>query len=105
MPPRLADRLNAGRRRRFIGRSSELLLFERALTTDDPPFHVLFVYGPGGVGKSSLLAQFAQLCEQHHVHVWTIDARNIEAIPESFAGALATAMGRPPDESPAACPL
>lgn len=30
MPPRLTDRLSAGRRRRFIGRDAELQLFEEA---------------------------------------------------------------------------
>lgn len=100
MPPRLADRLNAGRRRRFIGRANELQLFASALAADEPPFYVLFVYGPGGVGKSSLLAQFAQLAGEHGVATCTIDARNIEAFPEAFLGALAIGMGLRPDQSP-----
>lgn len=100
MPPRLADRLSAGRRRRFIGRTNELQLFASALTADELPFCALFVYGPGGVGKSSLLAQFAQLCSEHGVSACIIDARNIEAFPDAFLGALAIGMGLRPDQSP-----
>ena len=99
MPPRLADRLSAGRRRRFIGRNAELQLFEAALVSDEPPYFVLFVYGPGGVGKSTLLGQYARLCSEHQAHAYTIDARNIEAFPEAFLAALALAMGLRPDES------
>ena len=100
MPPRLADRLSAGRRRRFTGRNAELQLFEAALVSDEPPFFVLFVYGPGGVGKSSLLGQYARLCGEHQANAYTVDARNIEAFPEAFLAALALAMGLRPDESP-----
>lgn len=100
MPPRLADRLSAGRRRRFIGRDAELKLFEDALTSEEPPFYMLFVYGPGGVGKSSLLGQFARLCAEHRVNAYAIDARNIEALPDAFLAALALAMGLSPGASP-----
>ena len=41
MPPRLADRLSAARRRRFIGRSNELQIFEHVLEANEPPFYVL----------------------------------------------------------------
>ena len=45
----------AERRRRFVGRTSELTLFAAALATDRPAFAVLHVNGVGGVGKSALL--------------------------------------------------
>ncbi len=56
---RLADRLGAARRRRFIGRSAEQALFQSALNASELPFFVLHLHGPGGVGKTSLLGQFA----------------------------------------------
>ena len=49
----VADRLRGARRRRFVGRAAELELFETALETS--PFAVLFIHGPGGVGKTALL--------------------------------------------------
>ena len=57
----LADRLAAVRRRRFIGRTAELALFETAIAAEELPFFVLYVHGPGGLGKTSLLSQFARL--------------------------------------------
>lgn len=99
MSTRLAERLNAGRQRRFIGRSHELQVFEAALLAPDLPFNVLFVHGPGGVGKSSLLDQFARLCNQAQVRALSIDARNIEASPESFLSSLALTLGLGSDES------
>lgn len=100
MSPRLADRVSTGRRRRFIGRTQELQLFEQAVLATDLPFCLLFVYGPGGVGKTSLLGQFAHLCQQLTIPAYSIDARNIEASPEAFVGALAQAMGLGPDDPP-----
>ncbi|HEU4656653.1 MAG TPA: aminotransferase class V-fold PLP-dependent enzyme, partial [Capillimicrobium sp.] len=59
-PATLASRLEAARRRRFVGRRAELELVREALASDDPPWAVLFVHGPGGVGKSTLLTRIAE---------------------------------------------
>lgn len=101
MSLRLADRLSAARQRRFIGRAAELALFQSALAAEELPFFVLYVHGPGGVGKTSLLNQFAWLAEQAEVPVTTIDARNIEPTPEAFSAGVALAMGLEPTAAPA----
>jgi|1185.fasta_scaffold1612173_1 hypothetical protein len=49
---RLAGRLRAARQRGFVGRKEELAAFDEALGGDGG---VLFVHGPGGIGKSALL--------------------------------------------------
>ena len=36
-------------------------MFRAALLAQEPPFAVLFVHGPGGIGKSSLLREYARL--------------------------------------------
>ena len=54
---RLADRLAAARRARFVGRLAELELFRAALLEQEPPFAVLHLFGPGGVGKTALLGE------------------------------------------------
>src|SRR5690606_3033201 len=60
-PPRvgtraMAARLAEERQRAFVGREIELEHFAQAL--ESAAFAVLFVHGPGGVGKSTLLARF-----------------------------------------------
>ena len=101
MSSRLADRLAAVRRRRFIGRTSELALFESAIAADELPFFVLYVHGPGGLGKTSLLSQFARLADQLQVPAYTLDARNVEPTPEAFGAGLCLLMGIDPTASPA----
>ncbi len=101
MSPRLADRISAARWRRFIGRVGEQTLFEFAITADELPFYILHIYGPGGVGKTSLLRQFAQICQTHSVAAYTLDARNIEPSPDSFLIGLTLAMAADPNELPA----
>jgi hypothetical protein len=46
---RLAGRLSAARHSCFVGRASEQALFESALAEAELPFHLLYVFGPGGV--------------------------------------------------------
>ncbi len=100
MSVRLAGRLSAARHFRFVGRASEQALFESALAEADLPFHLLYVFGPGGVGKTALLREFAYLCEQAQTPALYIDARNVHPAPESFTNALRRAMGLPPQDSP-----
>ena len=88
----LADRLRDARRRRFVGRTAELELFEQALE-GTAPFAVLFVHGPGGVGKSALLGAFAEAAERRSIPVTRVDLRAIDVSPPGFEAAL----GPPPD--------
>jgi predicted ATPase len=54
---------------------------------------VLYVHGPGGVGKTALLAAFAEAAEAVGVPVWRVDLRDVEPSPPSFLAAVAGAMG------------
>ncbi|MCV3215014.1 hypothetical protein OGM63_16080 [Plectonema radiosum NIES-515] len=84
----LLERLSAERQRRFVGRHFELQLFQQAIASPQLPFHILHVFGPGGVGKTSILNQFAQRCQQINVPHYYVEARNLEPVPESFLSAL-----------------
>jgi DNA-binding SARP family transcriptional activator len=90
---RLGARLASARRSSFVGRSDQLALFADALADEQPPFAVLHVYGPGGVGKSSLLAEFARLCEQAGVPALMLDGRNIQPTPDGVFHALRELTG------------
>ena len=100
MSQRVADRLAAARRRQFVGRTAERTLFQAALSAPELPFLVLYVYGPGGVGKTSLLREFVDISAQMNVTAICLDARNFEPSPDAFISALRRALGLHPDEPP-----
>lgn len=96
---RLRDRLDAARRSYFVGREAELNFFRETLEAAVFPFFVLYVYGPGGIGKSTLLGEYARLVEQKGWKVLRLDARNIEPTPESFLNALSALLHLSSDEN------
>ncbi len=96
MASRVTERLSAARRQRFVGREDEKSLFQNALASADLPFHILHVFGPGGVGKTSLLREFAAIAEQARVPAFYLDARNLEPAPDAFLAVLQNVMGLAP---------
>jgi hypothetical protein len=92
---RLADRLDALRFRQFVGRSDELTRFADALKSTELPFYVIHIYGPGGIGKTTLLKNFMALCQKHDAVAVYLDTRNIEPVPAGFLHALAQALDAP----------
>lgn len=100
MTARLANRLTQARRQRFVGRRAELELFRAALSRDVPDFAVLHLYGPGGMGKTTLLREFARIAEEaNHTHI-LLDGRHLDASPAGFLTALQMALTLPPEQSP-----
>jgi hypothetical protein len=99
---RLADRLSAARHCRFVGRTAELAFFDSLITSGESPVAVLYVFGPGGVGKTALLHEFARLCEQAAVAAAYLDGCSIEPVPKAFMTALQSALGLATDEPPLA---
>lgn len=98
LPSRLADKLAAARQRRFVGRVAEQSLFQSALTAPELPFQLLYIFGPGGVGKTTLLNAFESGCEQAAVTHIRVDARNVEPAPDTFVGALRLALNLSPTD-------
>ncbi|HEU4629231.1 MAG TPA: ATP-binding protein [Gemmatimonadaceae bacterium] len=95
MTARLADILRAARHDLFVGREAERALLMDALRAPEPPFHVLVVHGPGGVGKTALLHEYLQLCQQEGACATYLDARHLEPTPDAVLRALADAFGLP----------
>lgn len=100
MSPSLAERLTAARHERFVGREGEIALFQSALAGSDFPFFVLHIFGPGGVGKTSLLREFSYLCQQNKIQPAYLDARNIEPSPEAFRDSVHAVLNIPHGLSP-----
>jgi hypothetical protein len=98
--PTLAERLHAARQRQFVGRLEECQGFEAALRAPELPYAVLHIYGPGGVGKTTLLSAFERSALAAGIGVVRLDARNIEASPEGFLFAVSLTLGLEPGQSP-----
>ena len=97
----LASALDDARVSAFVGREQELAAFESALTGVGTQ-RVLFVHGPGGIGKTTLLHRLRIIAERAECPVVHLDARDIDCSPESFLAAFADgrrAAGVGPDGS------
>jgi hypothetical protein len=82
----------AARRGRFVGRLEELALFRSALLNREPSFAVLHIHGPGGVGKTTLLREFARLAAECGRPVVWLDGRHIDPTSPGFLLAVQHAM-------------
>ena len=77
-------------RHRFVGRGAELEFFDRCLK-DTPPARVLLVYGPAGVGKSTLLREFARRAADKGRERVFVEGRELPPTPYALEAALAPA--------------
>jgi energy-coupling factor transporter ATP-binding protein EcfA2 len=84
----LGDLLAARRRRRFVGRAAELELFRVALASAEPPFLLLHLHGPPGIGKTRLLDAFAGLAADAGARVVRLDGRDLQPSPPAVLRAL-----------------
>lgn len=84
----LADRVDEARRDLFVGRNRELEIFRRALTSSEPPFAVLVVTGPGGVGKTTLLHQFAHEASRAGNVCMFVNGHTIDPTPAGVLAAI-----------------
>ena len=99
---RIAGRLETARRRRFVGRTVEIETVRSALLADELPFVVFHLSGEGGVGKTTLLGEFARVAADLDRVVIRLDGRNVEASATGFLIALGQAIGTDRVDLPAA---
>lgn len=76
------------RRRSFVGRTSELELVRSALDGEHPHPALLWVHGPAGIGKSSLVAQVGHLASDRGALVVALDGREVPPRREEVLAAL-----------------
>ena len=100
----LGELLASGRRRRFVGRGSEIELFQVALDSSEPPFRLLHIYGPPGIGKTTLLYLCAELATDAGAIVVRLDARDLLPSPTAVLEALSKALAVPDGEGAIAGP-
>jgi ATP/maltotriose-dependent transcriptional regulator MalT len=96
LPPRaqgatLAARLADRDRARFVGREVELDLLERCLT-DEQPAALVFVHGPGGIGKSTLLREFARRAFAAGWDTFSVEGRELSPAPDALSELLFAAQ-------------
>lgn len=97
----IGDRLHEEADRHFVGRMAELGLARAALEVSDPPFAVLYIHGPGGVGKTALLDRLASLAGPTGRLAIRLDLRTLEPSPSAFIAAFAAGLGHADGEVPA----
>jgi hypothetical protein len=90
----LASRLANVDRTRFVGRTAELGVLERCLQTDSA-LSVFHVYGPGGIGKSTLLREFARRAETRGWERFVVEGRELTPSPDVLEKLLSTAAASP----------
>lgn len=100
MQQNIGQRLEAIRGRQFVGREEELTLFRSALSASESPFCLLYVHGPAGVGKTTLLQAMAAQCHAWNIRCFPLDARNSDPSPAGFVEALRTALNLPASQDP-----
>ena len=88
---RLHERLSENLSRRFVGRDAEITLFKDLLDRSGQAA-LLWVYGPGGVGKSTLLHRLAQLVSDKGMPVLFPDARDLPPTREGVVQGLRQAL-------------
>jgi AAA ATPase domain len=94
----LGDLLASRRRRRFVGRASEIELFRVALAAAEPPFSMLHVHGPAGIGKTRLLDVLAGLATDAGASVVRLDGRDLAPSPSAVLEALRRVLQVPDGE-------
>jgi hypothetical protein len=87
----LGDLLDSARRQRFVGRGGELAGFDAALDGRSPT-RVLFLHGEGGIGKTTLMAEFRSRALEAGRAVVLLDGRDVDPSPDG----LRTAAGNGP---------
>ena len=91
----LADRLQAVRERGFVGRTAERALFGSALAGWPSAFVTLFLHGPGGVGKTTLLRRLADDATVAGRTVLRVDGRLVSSSTSAFSSAAGSALNTP----------
>lgn len=92
----IGDQLKKLKRASFIGRENELQVFEQTLDNntgnEEHPWQILNIYGPGGIGKSTLLDAYRRIAEKRSLLYFYLDAQDFAASSEVFLNLLSKSL-------------
>jgi hypothetical protein len=92
----LGEALATRRRRCFVGRAGELELVRAAFHATEASFAVLWLAGPGGIGKTSLLDAIAEQMEgAGGSSIVRLDARDLPSSPSAALEVVRDTLGTP----------
>jgi hypothetical protein len=97
-PRTISERLSELTKKTFVGRQEELSLISDAIRASVPPFIVVFIHGPGGIGKSRLIRATLD-SGASEIQTIFMDCREIEPTPKGFLGAIGDALEMGKDET------
>lgn len=85
----IGERLSSARVQAFVGRDDELARFAAALACDPQAPFAFYVFGPGGIGKSTLLRRLADHARKAGRLLVELDGRFVGRDPADFERAAA----------------
>lgn len=88
----LGDRVSARDREEFVGRAAERARLE-ALLDPASGVSVVFVHGPGGIGKSALLRQVARAAGGRGWSPYWLEGRDLPPVSDAMELVLADILG------------
>ncbi|MDX6664351.1 MAG: hypothetical protein QOG68_557, partial [Solirubrobacteraceae bacterium] len=89
--PTFGDHLITVDAERFVGRTDELGRLEDLLEPE-PQRRIIFVHGPGGIGKSTLLRELSRRATQRGFDSVFLDGRDLDPVPGDLEAALEPAL-------------
>ncbi|GAB5520398.1 MAG: ATP-binding protein [Rhodothermales bacterium] len=93
MPATLAERFLSAAHRQFVGREAPLAAFTAALDADEAEHAIFYIYGPGGVGKTTLVQEYRYQCHIRGIQTVQVDGRNVEGNKEAFLASVGASLG------------
>jgi hypothetical protein len=88
----LSDRLSEAASGAFVGRADELRALTDAVRAPEPPFAVTYIYGPGGIGKSSFLRAVLDALPKEYLKL-SLDCREVEPTADGALTAISGLIG------------
>ena len=87
----IAERISQAAERSFVGRRVEFEALRDAILSEDLPFVVAYIHGPGGIGKSRLV-QATLGAVSPPARALLLDCGQIEPTPRGFLRAVSAAL-------------